>query len=64
MSLAPRYLRPFAEQRLDDEIVYEDEHRLAKNVFRPYGVVSACPLPVEHDAQTISSQVAGIIPFK
>ena len=38
---SPRYLRAFAKQRLDDEIVFEDANKLATNRFRPYGVV--CP---------------------
>ncbi|KAI0788017.1 aldehyde dehydrogenase [Fomes fomentarius] len=38
LTLPSRYLRPYVTQRLDDEIVYEDEHRIAKNRFKPYGV--------------------------
>ncbi|KAI0749868.1 aldehyde dehydrogenase [Daedaleopsis nitida] len=45
VSLASRYLRAFARERLEDEIVSEDAQRVVKNRFRPYGVVGAYLLP-------------------
>ena len=67
MGLAPRYLRAFAKQRLDDEIVFEDADKLATNRFRPYGVVCPRPISCSFISQHLPAgrvQCAGIVPFK